>query len=349
MNSRERVLRALNFESPDRAPRFLSALPWVELFAKDDWELLCRDYPGDFESPAGGLAPGERRRGTESRKGTYIDDWGVRWEVYEDGVVGEVKEPIIAKWSALDGYKLPWEQIKNADWDSINRFQEENLAGEQKFMLAWPGVRLFERIQFLRGTENTFMDMAYGSSEFFRLRDMVHEFNVKVLEAATKTNIDGLMFMDDWGSQTSLLISPAMWREYFKPCYKDYCDIIHSTGKKVFMHSDGEISSIYEDLIEVGIDALNSQLFCMDIEGLAKNYKGRLTFWGEIDRQWILPFGTVADVRRAVARVRRALDDGSGGVIAMCEWGPHNPPENIRAVYEAWMEPLRELISETDS
>jgi len=343
MTPRQRVLKALTFDSPDRVPRNISALPWVAMFAASELEALCRDFPDDLTSPAGGLGVGERRCGEVARKGSYIDDWGVTWEACEDGVTGEVKHAIIENWSVLDSYVLPWEKIKNADWDAVNRSQEENLAGERKFMLCWPDVRLFERIQFLRGTENTLMDMAYGSAEFFRLRDMIHEFNIEVFKAASKTNLDGVMFMDDWGSQQSLLISPDMWREYFKPLYRDYCDIIHRSGKKVFMHSDGKISEICQDLIEIGVDVLNSQLFCMDIEDLAKRYKGQITFWGEIDRQYVLPFGTVEDVRRAVGRVRRALDDGTGGLIAQCEWGARNPYQNIRAVYEAWLEPVENL------
>jgi hypothetical protein len=118
--------------------------------------------------------------------------------------------------------------------------------------------------------------------------------------------------------------------------YRDYCDLAKKAGKKVFFHSDGYIMDIYEDLIEIGVDAANSQLFCMPIEQIGRRFRGRITFWGEIDRQHILPLGKPADVRNAVARVRRALDDGRGGVIAQCEWGVNNPRENIEAVYEAW-------------
>lgn len=92
--------------------------------------------------------------------------------------------------------------------------------------------------------------------------------------------------------------------------------------------------------MEVGIDAINSQLFAMNIEELGKKYKGKITFWGEIDRQRVLPFGTPKTVHEAVMRVRRALDDGTGGVIAQCEWGKNDPIDNIRAVFKAWNEPL---------
>ena len=71
----------------------------------------------------------------------------------------------------------------------------------------------------------------------------------------------GLMFMDDWGAQNDLLISPVRWRKLFKPLYKDYIDIVHHHDKKAFMHSDGNILRVLPDLIELGLDAINSQIF----------------------------------------------------------------------------------------
>jgi uroporphyrinogen decarboxylase len=189
----------------------------------------------------------------------------------------------------------------------------------------------------LRGTENLFMDLAYGDKNVYKLRDMLHEFFIREMEMWADTDVDGITFMDDWGTQKTLLISPKLWREFYKPLYKDYCDIMHSRGKFVFFHSDGNIESIYPDLIEIGIDAVNSQLFCMDIERLGELYAGKITFWGEIDRQHILPFGTPEDVRNAVARVAKAMLRGKRtGVIAQCEWGIKDPKENIETVFEEW-------------
>ena len=343
MDSRERVYRCLEFRTPDRAPQGLWALPWVSQYAAADLAAFQRDFPDDFTGPGGGLAPGDRAAGIPARRGTYVDDWGAVWECKEDGVVGEVKQPPLADWSALAAYRAPWEALERTDWDALRRAQEQNLAGPRKFMISGTSLRPFERMQFLRGSENLFYDLAYGTAEMRRLRDLVHEFNLAELARWLTVDCDAISFMDDWGSQMNLLISPAMWRDLFKPLYREYCRLIHGAGRKVFFHSDGHIAAIYEDLIEIGVDAVNSQLFCMDIEDLGRRFRGRITFWGEIDRQWVLPFGTVEGVYRAVGRVRRALDDGRGGVIAQCEWGVHTPPANIRAVYEAWRKPIGEL------
>ncbi len=344
MNSRQRVQETLAFRKVDRAPRELWALPWVGQYAAEESNRLNADFPGDFTGPWGLLSPSSRATGTPCRKGEYTDEWGCGWSCGEDGVVGEVKHPPLADWSALASFTPPWEMLQDPKIDPARAAYHANAASsEAKFFRIGTSLRPFERMQFLRGTEALYMDMAYDSAEFRRLREMVHEFFLRELEITLKVPCDGVCFMDDWGAQNSLLISPAMWREFFKPLYKDYCDRIRAAGAKVFFHSDGCILDIYEDLIEIGVSAVNSQLFCMDIEEIARRFKGHITFWGEICRQHVLPFGTVEDVRRAVGRVRRALDDGRGGVIAQCEWGVRNPPANIRAVYESWLAPIETL------
>jgi hypothetical protein len=343
MNSRERVYAALAFQSPDRAPRDLWELPWAGRYLRDERAALLADFPMDIAG-CGYLARGDRARGEPFRQGSYVDDWGCVWQVGEDSVLGEVKGPPLADWSALAAYRPPWEIVERADPEAINRAQAANLAeANPRFLLVACEVHPFERLQYLRGSENLYLDLGEDSMELRRLVALVHEVQLKQVELAVRTDCDGIALADDWGSQRSLLISPEMWRHYFKPLYKDYCDLARRAGKKIFFHSDGEISSIYADLIELGVNAINSQLFCMDIEDLARRYRGQVTFWGEIDRQAILAFGTAEDVRRAVGRVRRALDDGRGGLIAQCEWGKGHPAANIRAVYQAWMEPLDEL------
>jgi len=336
MTGRERVLKCLNFDNPDRPPRDLWALPYVSLYRKDEFDAVIEQYPPDIGLSQ--LSPGwdEKVIRACAKAGSYKDDWGSIWHVGEPGIIGEVKEPVLSDWSALDSFQPPWSLVRQRDLSHVN----ETCRQSEKFMLSDVTARPFERMQFLRGTENLYMDIAYGSAKFYELLEMVHEFYLEDVNSWCQSNVDGIFFMDDWGARNSLLINPQTWREIFKPLYRQYCDIIHRADKYAFFHTDGHTEAIYGDLIEVGIDAINSQLFTMDIEELAKNYKGQVTFWGEIDRQQVMPFGSPEEVREAVMRVRRALDDGSGGVIAQCEWGKDNSRENVAAVFGAWSEEM---------
>ena len=341
MTSRERVRRALTFQNPDRAPRELWALPGITMFRKDEMDALLARFPSDFTGPDVTYGTGQRAHGTEAVVGSYSDAWGCVFRVAEPGVVGEVKGPPLADMAALDHLRPPDEILNEADFSRVNA----SCAATDRFVKAGTTVRPFERMQFLRGSEDLFADLAWGTREVYKLRDLVHEFFLRELSLWVKTDVDAISFMDDWGTQERLLISPKLWREFYKPLYAEYCRIIHDAGKFVFFHSDGHILEVIPDLIEIGVDAMNSQLFCMNIEEIGRRFKGQITFWGEIDRQWILPFGSVEAVRAAVQRVRTALDDGRGGLIAECEWGIGVAGENVAAVYETWEQPAPETTT----
>ena len=102
------------------------------------------------------------------------------------------------------------------------------------------------------------------------------------------------------------------------------------------MHSDGNIEQIFPDLAEIGVDAVNSQLFCMDLERIARNVKGKITFWGEIDRQHVLPSADPQAGRQAVREVARHLYDPRGGIIAQLEFGLGANPAVVASVYDEW-------------
>ncbi|MHB1459552.1 MAG: uroporphyrinogen decarboxylase family protein [Armatimonadota bacterium] len=330
MTSRELVLQTLNFESPARAPRHLWVLPWATNNYSEYLDRINEEYPSDIIGVDGHwrqIAPVE---GDPFKKGRYIDEWGSKWDNLADGIVGEVKEPLICDWdSDPANVHFPREWL-TIDVDAINA----DCAATDKFVMGACCPRPFEQLQFLRGTENLYMDLADPPREMIEFTKRMHALYCEVLQAWGKTDVDGLNFMDDWGSQRALLIRPDVWREFFKPMYRDYVQIIHGAGKKAFMHSDGDITSVYPDLIEIGLDAVNSQLFCMGVENLV-SFAGKITFWGEIDRQHILPNADTAEVNAAVRLVYENLWS-NGGCIAQCEFGPGARPENVRQVFESW-------------
>jgi len=344
MTSRERVLKTLNFKNPDRPPRDLWWLPAVEMTQKDALQSFLDKYRMDFAVPFFKVGISERQKGQPTivvpgshtpaslpRKGKYMDEWGSTWHVAEDGLIGEVKEPVLDDFSRIHSFTPPWEYLESTDFSLVNQV----CAQSDRFMLSDICIRPFERMQFLRGTEKLFIDLAYGSKEVYLLRDMVHDYQLRYLEKWLKTDVDGINMMDDLGTQNSTLISPTMWREYYKPLYREYCNLCHAHNKYIFFHSDGWIETLYDDLIEMGIDAINSQLFIMDIEEISRKYRGKVTFWGEIDRR-LLYFGTPDKIASAVHRLQRAFYDPKGGIIVQCEWGKDTPPENVAAVYQTW-------------
>jgi uroporphyrinogen decarboxylase len=330
MTSRDLVRRTLQFDHPARVPRQAWVLPWAESHHPEAVALLRAHFPDDIVA-----APGLYRRplpvtGSRYEKGVYVDEWGCRFENIHGGVIGIVREPLIRDWPDLDSFTTPACSL-DVDRDAVNSFRDST----EQFVLAGTLVRPFERLCFLRTMEQALADLVLRPPGFADLLRRLHEHYLAEVDAWSRTDVDAIVIMDDWGTQDRMMVSPATWRELFKPIYRDYCEIARRAGKFVFMHSDGCITDIVEDLIEVGVQALNSQVKCMGVPDLGRRFRGRLTFWGEIDRQEVLAFGSTEDVARAVCEARTHLY-ADGGVIAQCEFGPGARPENVFEVFRAW-------------
>lgn len=335
--SRELIKNTLEFKNTDRVARDLWTLPWAERHYPGELAAIRADFPSDFGGAPARLREQTVERGDPHEIGEYIDKWGCKFHNIAQGVIGEVREPLVKDddWADADRVRVP-EELLSFD---IAEYNAERAKVADKFVIAgsgYPIARPFEQLQFLRGSENLYVDLADPPAKMSALLEKMHDFYCRYMTKWARTDADALFIMDDWGSQKSLLISPATWRKIFKPLYRDYIAIAKKHGKKAFMHSDGYILDIIPDLIDLGLDAINSQIFCMGIENL-RQFKGKLTFWGEIDRQHLLPNGTREDIRRAVRLVRDTLY-ANGGCIAQCEFGPGAKPENVREVFAAWNE-----------
>jgi hypothetical protein len=330
--SRQLVYKTLEFNKPERIPRQLWCLPWANEHYPDTVSQLQSMFPDDIVMSPPSLLKPVQTTGNAYKVGTYIDEWGCTFQGIHNGIVGEVKTPLIQSWSDMGKLRVP-EEFLSVDIDAVNAF----CGSTDKFVLSGCYPRPFERLQFLRGTENVMMDLAMQSPEIKSLLDIIHQFFLKEFEIWARSDVNGMVFLDDWGSQQSMLISPQMWRSLFKPLYRDYIEIAKKHNKKCFMHSDGYIKDIIPDLIELGLDALNSQIFCMGVKELGSKFRGQITFWGEIDRQNLLPNATTDEIADAVKLVYNELY-ANGGVIAQAEFSPGCRPNNILKVFETWNE-----------
>jgi len=306
-------------------------LPWAERRHPEMCKKIAADFPDDILNCPAFLTERPGTSGNPYSIGEYTDEWGCTFTNIQDGVIGEVKAPLVAddEWRDDHRLRIP-EELLSIDAEKVNAF----CRGTGKFVLAGACPRPFEQLQFIRGTEQLYVDLLVRPERMNDAIRRMHEFYCRQLTAWARTDVDGLSFMDDWGSQHSLLINPTLWCDIFKPMYKDFIDIAHAHGKKIFMHSDGHTLQIIPHLIELGLDAINSQIFCIGLDNLAQ-FRGKLTFWGEIDRQRLLPDGTRRDIERAVVSVKEALWE-NGGCIAQCEFGPAANPENVYTVFETW-------------
>jgi hypothetical protein len=318
-------------------PISIWVLPYAATHHPEILKQIQSEFPGDTTGVDGSYTPSARVKGDPYTPGAYTDEWGCCFENIQAGAIGEIRTPILG---TLEDWQTrvqpPYETLPagasvQVAIDKVNR----QVAATDKFVMSGCCARPWERYQFLRGTENAFYDVMEPDDRCVRgLIGKIHEFYLRELEFWAKTDVHALMFMDDWGSQTQLLIPPPRWRELFKPLYKDYCNLARSTGKFAFMHSDGFISEIYPDLVDIGVNALNSQVFVMDRQELAAIAKGRLTFWGEIDRQHVLPSPDPEVGRRAVRDYLQHFYDRRGGVFVQFEFGLGANPATVMAVLD---------------
>ena len=331
-SSRQLVLDTLNFKNTDgRVPRQIWTLPWAEFTYPEMMQKIREDFIWDFDGPQTTYEALPKTQGNPYEVGTYVDEWGCIFTNIHRGIIGEVKEPIVKDddWEDTDHVHIP-EEFLTFDIDQVNA----SYHASDKFMMAGCCPRPFEQLQFIRGTVNLYMDLMDPPKKMLEFMEKMHDFYCRLLTKWAQTDVDALNMMDDWGSQQALLINPALWDKYFRPMYRDYIDIAHKYGKKMFMHSDGYTLDIIPRLIDLGLDAMNSQIFCMGVDKL-KQFKGKITFWGEIDRQHLIPEGTPEQIENAVRRVYENLWD-DGGCIAQCEFGPGANPDNVYRIFKTW-------------
>jgi len=334
--SRDLVIRTLNHEPVERAPRDLWPSAVVEATRSDELSEINIRYPSDIVYPEFKYPAGKRPSGKSSREGQYTDAWGCTWQLSQQDTVSEVKSPPLADPGKMAAFRPPLETLEASRFARVNRSCENT----SRFVLARTEIQPFQRLQALRGKEAALADLADDRQETRHLLAMLHEFFCREAELWADTTVDGVALHDDWGSADSLLVPPATWRELFRPLYRDYCKILHGKDKFVFFQSAGNIADIFGELVRIGVDAVHADWFPMNIERLARRYRGRITFWGGLDRPEVLLRGAPEEVRQAVQRVRKALDFGAGGVIAQCPWEPEVPLRRIAIVFEQWMLPL---------
>jgi uroporphyrinogen decarboxylase len=169
-----------------------------------------------------------------------------------------------------------------------------------------------------------------------QLLDRICEFNLALLQAAAPHPFDCVRFGDDWGAQHGLIMGPHLWRLFIKPRLARMIEKAASFGKTTFVHSDGDVSEILPDLIEIGLTVLNPlQPDVMDIYHIKREYGRHLAFHGGVSVQHLLPDSSPDQLRAELRRLFRHLGAGGGFILAPTHsLGQDIPLENLVVLAE---------------
>jgi uroporphyrinogen decarboxylase len=338
MKHRDRVLMALNHEEPDRCPMQVSFTP--EFASRLEHDLGLTDE--DFYNPHGGgntyvleraldedmlltsvgWANSYYATETYSEDGeTYTDEWGITWKnvAYETefgkGHYTEMVGHPLADDRAIDAYQPPDPNRPELYAEAERAIEEYK---DEYWIVGVTVTTIFETAWALRGYEKTLMDLALNPDFIERLFDIPFHYHLTAAKRLVEMGVDMIWTGDDVGAQNKMLISPATWRRFFKPRMAAFISTLKSINPelKVAYHSDGLIFPIIPDLIEIGLDVLNPiQPRSMEPEEVKKKFGDKLCFWGSIDEQHTLPFGTPADVEGEVIARLRTLGKNGGLII----------------------------------
>ena len=356
MKHRERVLTALNHQEADRCPMQVSFTPEFAARLEADLRLngqclhnphgggntyeLERALEEDMLLTSVGWVNGYYQAGYQN-VASYQDEWGVTWKTIEYETPygkGKYTEPFghpLAGDRDLESY-LPPDPDRPELYTETDRVLAE--FKEEYWIVGVTPTTIFECAWALRGYEQLMMDLAVQPEIANRVLDIPYSYHKTVTQHLVSMGVDMIWLGDDMGGQNGMLMAPRMWRQFFKPRMADLIASLRQINPqiKIAYHTDGVVYPIIPDLIEIGVDILNPiQPMAMDPVRLKTEYGQNLSFWGSLDIQQTLPFGTPEQVEAEVLTRLQTIGKGGGLLI-----GPtHNlqldtPLENFWAMIE---------------
>lgn len=303
MSKREIVRMALEWENPPYVPWAFGFTveareKLVEYYGTKDLEPILQNHILGLGSGVGFFEDIGNNR--------VKDIFGVVWDRSEDKDIGMIEGQVIPE-ATMQGYEFP----DPVDANIFSGIQERLDSGADGFRIFSIGFSLYERAWTLRGMETLMMDFLDNPGFVRDLLRSIADYNIAQTNKALEYDIDGIYFGDDWGQQHGLIMGPNLWHEFIYPELKRMYGVVKDAGKKVFIHSCGDVDELFDDLIEIGLDCFNPfQPEVMDTDALMKQYHGKLAFHGGLSTQQVLPYGSVEDV---VKQTEHLLEMGAEG------------------------------------
>ena len=317
-------------------------IPYTLAFEDDVGERLDRHFGGD--AWRGRVTPYMVQCGSVARPArqeldaTHSQDaFGTVWRT--DELPPVVVEPGLAV-PSFQGYAFPAaDQLLDAD----AKTEVEKRIGESadSFTIVSTGLCLWQS-WYVRGFETTLMDVALEEDFYTELLDRLTDLTLELVAACADIEADAIMMGDDWGDQRGVMIGPERWRKLFKPRYTRIFEAIHGQDKLAIMHCCGSTADIQADIIETGLDVLESvqpEAAGMNPYGLKATWGDRMTYWGCLGSQSTIPFATPDEIRQEMGKLRREMSKGGGYILAPAKpLRRETPTENAVAVVEEFLD-----------
>lgn len=328
--SRKIMLKTFNFEKPEKIPVFYHPSP-AGLYVHGKKLLdLFNEFPPD--NPVTFEIPKNPEPKFFTSDGSYHeikkDLWGTEWEYLIYGIQGHPKSYPFSGWEAAADYIFPEDTTISASEKTYIIEQRE------KYLIFRGWISIFEKLHALRPMDEVLMDLYTEDKFLISFIDRLTEYWLGIINNLIDAGADVIIFGDDWGTQSSTLISPELFVKLFKPRYKDLFAPIKKAGKRVFFHSCGFPGKILDELIDLKIDGLWPQItqFEKYPEFDYKCLENKITLFIHPDRQKLIPLGTPGEIELKIVEYAENYRKEGGGGIFYVEIENDAPFENVEAL-----------------
>jgi uroporphyrinogen decarboxylase len=238
----------------------------------------------------------------------FQDVFGVVWDRTIDKDIGNPRIPYVIQKPSIKGVEFP----DPLDPRFFANIEPEIEKKPDLFRIYQIGFSLYERAWSMRGMENLLMDFLMNPGFAHELLTRIADYNIAQIKMALEYDIDAIYFGDDWGRQEGLIFGYDLWKEFIYPQLKRMYGVVRENGKYVMIHSCGDVEELFPDLIECGINCFNPfQPEVMNIYSILPRFRGKLSFYGGLSMQNILPFGTPEEVAEESKRLLGLGKEGS--------------------------------------